>query len=189
MNFQQFEKEVTDNRLREKMESTLHGWLDDKFGPAAKQYKHHIPDAVMTGFCKSAQHYQRLDGAGGFYKWLESVCLQELMDVIKQEKSRRKILKAAHGQFKRDYKAGVYRKDPMRHIDWKIDLERAIKAVVPAGPLQAAMWHHVYEGYTAEEVIAMLPVNDRATRTWERHFQEAKRDLDAEMKRKHYKGV
>lgn len=46
-------------------------------------------------------------------------------------------------------------KDTTRLIDWKIDLERAISKATSDDRLRTALWHHIYEGYTQEDIAEM----------------------------------
>ena len=78
--------------------------------------------------------------------------------------------------------------DPMRQIDYKIDLERGIRAVIDNPVMRTAMWHLYYEEWTWEEVIEALPKGGgiNTDKGWESALIRASRRLKAEMRRKEY---
>ena len=82
-------------------------------------------------------------------------CKLEMIDKLNTEGARREGLK---GYFHRTY-------DPQRRLDYKIDLESAIRKSVRGDIQRKAAWHVLYEGYTVEEVAAMLPTY-KAQITW-----------------------
>lgn len=58
------------------------------------------------------------------------------------------------------------RRDPYRKLDWRIDLERAIKRSVKGTAQRNAAWLVFYEGYTTREVAQSLP-RERTIEAWE----------------------
>jgi DNA-directed RNA polymerase specialized sigma24 family protein len=58
------------------------------------------------------------------------------------------------------------RRDPMRPVDFRIDLERAIKQSVRGHLERKAAWFVIYEGYQAIEVAQTYP-KERSIQAWE----------------------
>ncbi len=172
MTSEEFTQEVVSNNLRNKMESLLQGRY-------SKQYHSHIPDAVSRVIGIAFRRCNIFANGANLWSWMEASVKQEMMDILKKDKRRRKAARTVAVTSPRRY-------DPFKQLDWKIDLERGIKTSVNDEHMRAAMWHHFYEGYSAEDVITMLPVSERASRTWERHFFDAKTAVKREMKRKGY---
>lgn len=167
-----FGASVVSNQFKEKLTSKLKSDYPKN--------QHLIEDVVQVAFLRAVRRVDKFASEGHLWEWLRHVSIRGMDDAIRKEKGRRKAVK-------RTYTTVVSRgHDPYRKLDWKIDLERAIRKVGKDGPMRAALWHHMYEGYSAEDVIEMLPVSERATRTWERHFFEAKASLNKEMRRKGY---
>lgn len=77
--------------------------------------------------------------------------------------------------------------DPMRHIDYKVDLERAIRAVTTVKPLQAALWAIHFDKETWEDTLKDMP-KDRSLNAWEHMLRSVTKTLRTEMLRKGYNG-
>lgn len=67
-----------------------------------------------------------------------------IIDAMTQRAERRKSIKGLPKH--------KHSPDPMRLIDWKIDLERAITKSTNDDKMRSALWHHIYEGYTQEDI-------------------------------------
>lgn len=87
---------------------------------------------------------------GGYAKGLKQKAKGIALNAIKKHDSRAE----ARNIFRDDRPPLM--PDPMKRLDWKIDLERAIVKATTDGRMRAALWHHIYEGYTLEEVADML---------------------------------
>lgn len=162
-------------------------WREKLISKLCAEFPDHVRYAedVAQGFLARIKP-EKFGSAGELGKYLFDNVGHRMQNVIKKEKGRRKAARTVTITSR-----PPKRYDPMKQIDWKVDLERAICAVVPAGPMRAAMWHHVYEGYEIQEVADML-VSKYPERThdgWRGMIDRAKVKLDSEMRRKHYKGV
>jgi len=111
-----------------------------------------VEDAVHGAVYSAA--FKEFESDGRFVQYLIEKSTFIMIDVLELECERRKI--------KQGLPKTVRKRDPMKEIDWKIDLERAIKEAVWDDKMRAAMWHHIYEGYTQEEVADMAGC-DQAT--------------------------
>lgn len=78
--------------------------------------------------------------------------------------------------------------DPTRRLDWKIDLERAIRRVTNDETLQTCLWENVYVGWTGEELAMKLPPS-RSVAAWEEAITRARRALKREMRKGGYRGL
>ena len=77
-------------------------------------------------------------------------------------------------------------KDPMRHIDYKVDLERAIHRTVREQSLQAALWEIHFERATWQDVLNDMPKTKNYS-AWEKALQRSNAELRQEMRRKGYR--
>jgi DNA-directed RNA polymerase specialized sigma24 family protein len=62
------------------------------------------------------------------------------------------------------------RRDPYRAIDFRIDLERAIKRATSGTLQRNAAWLYFFEGYSVREIASKLP--GRTQRGWEHVLNE-----------------
>ncbi len=97
---------------------------------------------------------------------------------IERDKERRQLLS--------DLPHYGHQRDPMRAVDFKVDLEHAIRDSVSMPIMRTALWHIVYEKFTWEEVLDLLP-GDRPRNTWEWLIAENMKALKQEMRRKDYR--
>ena len=158
----------------------LHQWREKLISKLCVEFPQHVRYAedVAQGFLARINP-EKFNTPGELGKYLFDNVGHRMQNVIKKDKGRRKIARTLKITTPRKY-------DPTRRIDRKIDLERAICAVVPAGPLRAAMWHMAYEGYTQDEVEAMLAGHPGASQS---SLSRAMTVLNIEMRRKGYRGV
>lgn len=118
-----------------------------------------------------AASFQEFSSEAGFMAYLIEKATFIAIDYLELEIERRKARK---GLPKRRRE-----RDPMKKIDQKIDLERAIAQSTTNGRLRAALWHYLYEGYTQEEVGAWLGTTAR----W---ISYAAEDVNTIMRQKGY---
>lgn len=78
-------------------------------------------------------------------------------------------------------------RDPMRRIDFKVDLEKAIRLTTGNELMQQALWHIHFEEWTWEEVINELP-KDVEYKTWEKRIQRINEDLQRRLRAYGYRG-
>lgn len=78
-------------------------------------------------------------------------------------------------------------RDPMRRVDFKVDLEKAIKLTTGHRTMQQALWHLHFEKWTWDEVIEVLPkdVNEEA---WRKRIMRTNEDLQRRLRAYGYRG-
>lgn len=79
-------------------------------------------------------------------------------------------------------------RDSMRHIDYRIDLERAILRRVNTQPLRNACWLVIYEGWDRDEVCPTLPT-ERSAEGWRKQLLKALKAVRRELERMGYKSL
>lgn len=151
----------------------LKGLLLKEFPKDAKDAEDWVQRALMRTL-KAAQYLKDADGITGYAR--ESA-IGIAIDEKEKAHERKRLLKG-RPRHKRA-------RDPMRHIDYKIDLERAVRRTVGERAIQAALWEIHYERATWDEVIADLPTSVTAS-GWRDRLWKANRALRQEMKRKGY---
>lgn len=151
-------------------------------GLMIRQFPTDVPEAedrAHRALLRTRKAHEAFYDATGFEGYAKESAIGIALDDRTKAIERRKTLQ---GIPKHKSKA-----DPARHIDYKIDLERAIKAVTGSTILQKALWHIRYEEWTWQEVLEAMP-KDRHSRTYERHLTTALQELRVEMRRKEYYG-
>lgn len=78
-------------------------------------------------------------------------------------------------------------RDSMRRIDYKVDLEKAIRLTTGERRMQQALWHIHFEDWTYDEVIDALPTDVKDT-TWRPRIQALDRDLQRRLRSYGYRG-
>jgi DNA-directed RNA polymerase specialized sigma24 family protein len=104
-------------------------------------------DDIVHGAIYAAS-FQTFDTEAGMWTYLKEKATFIAIDTLQLQVDRRNALKGLPRR--------ATKRDPMRKIDWKIDLESAIREATWDQRLQSALWHHLYEGYTQADVSEML---------------------------------
>lgn len=129
---------------------------------------------LIAGFRKAHEFNDALGAMAYLMEKITFVALEER----EREIARRQVLQ---GQPK--YKQ---HRDPMRHVDYKIDLENAVRRTTREQVLQAALWEIHYERATWDDVLNDMP-KAKNYKAWEKALQRANTELRKEMKRKGYR--
>jgi hypothetical protein len=78
-------------------------------------------------------------------------------------------------------------RDPMRHTDYKVDLEKAIRLTTGERRMQQSLWHIHFEDWTWDEVIEALPV-DVNPETWRKRIMRTNAELQTRLRSYGYRG-
>jgi hypothetical protein len=78
-------------------------------------------------------------------------------------------------------------RDSMRRIDYKVDLEKAIRLTTGERRMQQALWHIHFEDWTWDEVLAEMPT-DTPIDTWRWRLKIANANLQTRLRAYGYRG-
>lgn len=78
-------------------------------------------------------------------------------------------------------------RDPMRRVDFKVDLEKAVRLTTGNKLMQQALWHIHFEEWTWDEVIEALP-QDVLPDTWRKRILRTNEDLQRRLRAYGYRG-
>ena len=158
---------------RENLREKLVNKATKDFPKDFSQVEDWVQRTLMAGF-KKANEFN--DTVGAMAYLMEKITFIALKDK-ERDAEKRKILKGLP-----HYKPS---RDPMRHIDYRVDLERAIRRTVREQVLQAALWEIHFEKATWEEVLNDMP--GKTYDAWRHNLRAANAELKKEMKRKGYR--
>ena len=154
------------NVLRKKMEREY-----PKYSVKVEDW---VSRAVAAGLKKCAE-FQSTSGA--LFYMVEKIVFIAMED-IEREAERRAILRGLPRYNRRH--------DPMRAIDFKVDLENGIRDTIGVPVMRTVLWHIVYEKFTWDEALDLLP-GYKTRDAWEHVLRDCMRALKQEMKRKGYR--
>lgn len=136
-----------------------------------------VEDWAQRAFIRALKNADAFYDESGVVGYAREAAIGLAMNDKEKEIARQAILKG-RPRYKQAH-------DPMRHTDYKIDLERAIKRTVHDHTLQAALWEIHYDKSTWDEVLADMPPTKKAE-GWHSALQRANAALKQEMRRKGY---
>lgn len=160
---------VNDNNVREKILSSIKRHFPNDTGDADDW----VQRALIRMFKHATDLYDKAGVEGYLYEAAMSVALHDK----ERQAERRDIL--------RKLPKGKPQKDPMRQIDYKVDLENAIRRTTRTQVLQAALWEIHFEKATWQDVLNDMP-HDKNEEAWRKALMRANAELRKEMKRKGY---
>lgn len=172
MTSQEYGECIVKERLREK----LIGKLVNQF-PKNKQDAEDVAQRALLLASKRSTQFPNVQALSAY---LFEVATGRMINLILLAKERRRLSKQGLLSGK-SY-------NPQRRLDWKIDLENAVKETTHNLRLRQALWEHVYVGYDIDELSVMLgTLGGVKAATWRDKLFEAKRKLQRIMKRKGYR--
>ena len=160
---------VTDNNVRAKLVGMLKKNFPQDTGDAE--------DWAQRALIRMFKHATDLYDAAGVEGYLHEAAISVAMHDKERQLERRKTL--------RELPRYKPHKDPMRHIDYKVDLERAIRKTTREQTLQAALWEIHFEKATWQDVLNDMP-KVKNTGAWNMALARANAELKKEMRRKGY---
>lgn len=136
-----------------------------------------VEDIVQNALVEVGSKIQYINDIGAAV-W--EVARLRMIDYLRLRIDREHILKGYRRQVPRIY-------NPWRAIDFKIDLERAIKRVGAGAHQRAALWHIMYEGYQVDDIAAVLPP-PRRQREWIRRLWRLRQKVRRALRDMEYRG-
>jgi DNA-directed RNA polymerase specialized sigma24 family protein len=155
--------------------------VDKVTGYLIKRFRRVSPadaeDVAHESLLRAARKPEVFDTQQNIESYLYESANFGMISHIRKERARRETLRGI------PYARSGH-KDPSLHIDYEIDLERAIKASVRVPALRRAIWLVIIEGWEWGEVAPKG--SERAQSTWYDYMKRGMNATRKEMRRKGY---
>lgn len=165
MTSQEFSDIVVNEQLREK--------LVNKLQRDYVRYRHRADDWTARAILIGLRASSKIEDAPRATAFVMETGTRLAIKDLTQETARRNAL---HGLPK-----PPVRRDPMRRIDYKVDLEKAIRLTTGHKIMQQALWHIHFEEWTWDEAIEALPKYVSIS-AWRKRLWLADADLQRRMR-------
>lgn len=163
------------------LQDKVMGMLVNEFKRTPKQ---ECEDVVQNALVYAFRKLETFASESGLLAYLYDSAKKLMFARIRLDKERRETLSGLPASFF----MGKTENDPYRLLDWKIDLERAIRRATNDVVLQSAMWDNIVVGWTVEELTLRLAPT-RSPKGWQEVLVRTRRDVKREMRKGGYKGI